>query len=93
MRPHGPLPPAAESAAQAAAPDLALKIGRLTLKNPVGTASGTYGKGIDAYYVDRPDRPRDETAIDAAVDDTFPASDPPSWSGGATGAGAPEERR
>ena len=52
-----------------------------------------YGKGIDAYYADRPDRPRDEAAIDAAVDDTFPASDPPSWSGGATGAGAPEERR
>jgi dihydroorotate dehydrogenase (NAD+) catalytic subunit len=28
-------------------PDLSLKIGRLTLKNPVGTASGTYGKGIE----------------------------------------------
>jgi sporulation protein YlmC with PRC-barrel domain len=52
----------------------------------------SYGKGIDTYY-DRPDRPRDEAAIDAAVDDTFPASDPPSWSGGATGAGAPEEGR
>jgi len=29
------------------AADLSLKIGRLTLKNPVGTASGTYGKGIE----------------------------------------------
>jgi PRC-barrel domain len=43
---------------------------------------------IDAYYADRPDRPRDEAAIDTAVDDTFPASDPPSWNS-ATGAGAP----
>jgi hypothetical protein len=51
-----------------------------------------YGNGIEAYYADRPDRPRDEAAIDAAVDDTFPASDPPSWSGGATGAGNPDDR-
>lgn len=29
------------------APDLSLRIGRLTLANPVGTASGTYGKGIE----------------------------------------------
>ena len=35
-------------------------------------------QGIDAYYADRPSRPRDEAAIDAAVDDTFPASDRPS---------------
>ena len=28
-----------------------------------------------------------EVAIDDTVDDSFPASDPPSWSGGATGAG------
>ena len=47
--------------------------------------------GIDAYYADRPDRPRDEAAIDDAVDDSFPASDPPSWSGGATGAGTPSK--
>jgi hypothetical protein len=52
-----------------------------------------YAQGIDAYYADRPDRPRDEAAVDAAVDDTFPASDPPSWSGGATGAGTPDDRR
>src|SRR4051812_19153705 len=45
--------------------------------------------GIDAYYADRPDRPRDEVAIDDTVDDSFPASDPPSWSGSATGAGTP----
>ena len=31
----------------------------------------------DAYYAGRPDRPRDEQAIDDAVDDSFPASDPP----------------
>ncbi len=44
MKAHAPLPgsvPAAEAA------DLSLRIGRLTLKNPVGTASGTYGKGIE----------------------------------------------
>jgi hypothetical protein len=32
---------------------------------------------ISAYYANRPDRPRDEQAIDDAVDDSFPASDPP----------------
>jgi dihydroorotate dehydrogenase (NAD+) catalytic subunit len=44
VKAHAPLPvgvPPAEAA------DLSLKIGRLTLKNPVGTASGTYGKGIE----------------------------------------------
>ena len=51
-----------------------------------------YGRGIDTYY-DRPDHPRDEAAIDDTSADSFPASDPPSWSGGATGAGAPEEGR
>ena len=45
--------------------------------------------GIDAYYADRPDRPRDEATIDCAVDDSFPASDPLSCSGSATGAGTP----
>lgn len=34
------VPPGAE-------PDLSWTLGRLTLKNPVGTASGTYGKGIE----------------------------------------------
>src|SRR4051794_13580252 len=47
--------------------------------------------GTDTYYADRPVRPRDEQAIDDAVDDSFPASDPPSWSGGATGAGTPSK--
>jgi hypothetical protein len=51
----------------------------------------TWSGRIDAYYADRPDRPRDEAAIDTAVDDTFPASDPPSWNS-ATGAGAPPKR-
>ena len=51
----------------------------------------SWAGGIDAYYADRPDRPRDEGAIDEAVDDSFPASDPPSWSGGATGAGTPSK--
>lgn len=43
MKAHGPLPevrPGEE-------PDLSLRIGRLALKNPVATASGTYGKGIE----------------------------------------------
>jgi PRC-barrel domain len=52
----------------------------------------TWSGGIDAYYADRPDRPRAEVAIDDTVDDSFPASDPPSWSGGATGAGTPPSR-
>jgi sporulation protein YlmC with PRC-barrel domain len=46
----------------------------------------TYGKSIDAYY----DRPRHEEAVDAAVDDSFPASDPPAWTS-ETGAGKPKE--
>ena len=41
----GPLPPASPPAASG--PDLSLKIGTLRLSNPVGTASGTYGKGIE----------------------------------------------
>lgn len=49
-----------------------------------------WSKSIDEYY-DRPDHPREESAVDDAVADTFPASDPPSWSGGATGAGKPRE--
>jgi PRC-barrel domain len=71
-----------------------------TLAGAPGYAAGetpawsdpSYSKSIDAYYADRPDRPRAEAAIDAAVDDTFPASDPPSWSGGAAGAGKPDDR-
>src|SRR3954468_11955684 len=34
---------------------------------------GAWAGAIDAYYADRPDRPRDEQAIDEAVDDSFPA--------------------
>jgi PRC-barrel domain len=49
-----------------------------------------YGASVDAYY-DRPDRPRHETAIDVAVEDSFPASDPPAWTS-ETGAGKPRER-
>ena len=72
---------------------------RDTLAGAPGWAAGEtpdwsdpgYGKGIDTYY-DRPDHPRDEAAIDDTSADSFPASDPPSWSGGATGAGAPEEK-
>ena len=41
----GPLPPASPPAASG--PDLSFKIGTLRLSNPVGTASGTYGKGIE----------------------------------------------
>ena len=49
----------------------------------------TYGKSIDEYY-ERPDRPRHEEAIDATVDDSFPASDPPAWTS-ETGAGKPKD--
>jgi hypothetical protein len=69
------------------------------LKNAPSYAEGaspnwgdrSWSGSIDAYYADRPDRPRDEAAIDTAVDDTFPASDPPSWNS-MTGAGAPPKR-
>jgi len=49
VKTHAPLPVGVPSAEAA---DLSLTIGRLTLKNPVGTASGTYGKGIEflPYY-------------------------------------------
>jgi hypothetical protein len=36
----------------------------------------------------RPDRPVNEAVLDQAVEDSFPASDPPAWSS-ETGAGAP----
>ncbi len=48
-----------------------------------------WSKGIDEYW-DRPDRPRPEAAIDDAVDDSFPSSDPPAWTS-ETGAGRPKE--
>jgi hypothetical protein len=51
----------------------------------------TWSAGIDAYYADRPDHPREEAAIDDTVDDSFPASDPPAWTS-ATGAGTPKGR-
>ena len=67
------------------------------------SAAPSYGEGespnwgdqawssrIDAYYADRPDRPRDEAAIDDTVDDSFPASDPPAWNS-STGAGTPHK--
>ena len=49
-----------------------------------------YGASIDAYY-ERPDRPRHETAIDDAVDGSFPVSDPPAWTS-ETGAGTSGKR-
>jgi hypothetical protein len=69
------------------------------LKNAPSYAEGTspnwadrsWGSSIDAYYADRPDHPRDEQAIDDTVSDSFPASDPPSWTS-ETGAGPPPKR-
>jgi hypothetical protein len=46
-----------------------------------------YQHRIDEYY-ERPDRPRTEEAVDTAVDDSFPASDPPAWTS-ETGTGKP----
>jgi hypothetical protein len=49
--------------------------------------SSTYEQRIDSYY-ERPDRPREEHAVDSIIDDSFPASDPPAWTS-ETGAGRP----
>jgi hypothetical protein len=51
-------------------------------------AKGGWSGKVDAYYADRPDHPRAEQDIDDTVADTFPASDPPSWSS-TTGTGPP----
>jgi dihydroorotate dehydrogenase (NAD+) catalytic subunit len=40
-------PPARDPRTPAAPPDLTTTLGRLVLKNPVMTASGTYGKGLE----------------------------------------------
>jgi hypothetical protein len=53
-----------------------------------GRADRGWSSRIDDHYADRPDRPRDEAAIDDAADDSFPASDPPAWTSD-TGAGRP----
>jgi hypothetical protein len=54
-----------------------------------GSATSTSsGGGLSG----RPDRPRDEEAIDDAVDDSFPASDPPAWTS-ETGSGAPKDEQ
>jgi hypothetical protein len=39
---------------------------------------------------DRPDHERNDALVDETIDDSFPASDPPSWSS-STGAGAPKK--
>lgn len=41
---------------------------------------------------DRPDHPRNEAEIDETVEESFPASDPPSWSS-TTSAGAPPPKK
>lgn len=49
--------------------------------------------GRDRGAVSKPPaREPDEKMVDEALDETFPASDPPSF-GGATGTGAPDDAR
>lgn len=57
---------------------------------PEGGAERHWTRAEDELRAeDRPDRPRDEAAVDATVDDSFPASDPPAWTS-ETGAGRPK---
>ncbi len=52
-------------------------------KNTVPNAgSAGSGGGADKSNPDRPDHKRSQKDIDETVEDTFPASDPPSWSPG-----------
>ena len=46
------------------------------------------GSGAEQPDEERPDRPQDDAQVDEAVDETFPASDPPAYMGG-TRPGAP----
>lgn len=56
------------------------------MANPVPNLVKKPGKGRE------PEKQPSEREVDEALDETFPASDPPAY-GGSTGAGAPDDAK